>query len=73
MDSCLVFEFDQLQNNDGARHADEVNSARPQAGDKSQADDMSNATVMLAAIEAGDSKAAEQLLVLVYELRRLAV
>ena len=34
---------------------------------------MSNATVMLAAIEAGDSKAAEQLLVLVYdELRRLA-
>ena len=34
---------------------------------------MSNATVMLAAIEAGDSNAAEQLLVLVYdELRRLA-
>jgi len=34
---------------------------------------MSDATVMLAAIEAGDSKAAEQLLVLVYdELRRLA-
>src|SRR5215467_3881897 len=34
---------------------------------------MSDATVMLAAIEAGDSQAAEQLLVLVYdELRRLA-
>jgi RNA polymerase sigma factor (TIGR02999 family) len=34
---------------------------------------MSDATVMLAAIEAGDPKAAEQLLVLVYdELRRLA-
>jgi RNA polymerase sigma factor (TIGR02999 family) len=34
---------------------------------------MSDATVMLAAVEAGDSKAAEELLVLVYdELRRLA-
>src|SRR5258707_4951074 len=34
---------------------------------------MSDATVILAAIEGGDSKAAEQLLVLVYdELRRLA-
>src|SRR6188474_74307 len=34
---------------------------------------MSDATVMLAAIEAGDSKAAEHLLMLVYdELRRLA-
>jgi RNA polymerase sigma factor (TIGR02999 family) len=41
---------------------------------KSQAGNtMSDATVMLAAIEAGDPKAAEQLLVLVYdELRRLA-
>jgi RNA polymerase sigma factor (TIGR02999 family) len=39
----------------------------------SPSDNMSDATVMLAAIEAGDSKAAEQLLVLVYnELRRLA-
>jgi RNA polymerase sigma factor (TIGR02999 family) len=37
------------------------------------ADNMSDATVMLAAIKAGDSKAAEELLVLVYdELRRLA-
>ncbi len=35
--------------------------------------DMSDATVMLAAIKAGDSKAAEELLTLVYdELRRLA-
>jgi len=39
----------------------------------SGADQMSDATVMLAAIGAGDSQAAEQLLVLVYdELRRLA-
>ena len=38
-----------------------------------EANDMSDATVMLTAIEAGDSNAAEQLLVLVYdELRRLA-
>jgi len=36
-------------------------------------DNMSDATVMLAAIKAGDSKAADELLVLVYgELRRLA-
>ena len=36
-------------------------------------ENMSDATVMLAAVEAGDPKAAEQLLVLVYdELRRLA-
>jgi len=39
----------------------------------SESSNMSDATVMLAAIEAGDSKAAEQLLVIVYdELRRLA-
>ena len=38
-----------------------------------RADNMKDATVMLAAMEAGDSTAAEQLLVLVYdELRRLA-
>jgi RNA polymerase sigma factor (TIGR02999 family) len=67
MDDCLALEFDQLQNLNGARRADEVCSAKDPAGD------MSEATVMLAAIEAGDSKAAEQLLVLVYdELRRLA-
>lgn len=36
-------------------------------------DSMSDATVMFAAIEAGDSQAAEQLLILVYdELRRIA-
>lgn len=39
----------------------------------SRADYMSDATLMLAAVSAGDSKAAEELLVLVYdELRRLA-
>ncbi len=39
----------------------------------SRMDNMSDATVMLAAIHAGDSKAAEELLILVYdELRRLA-
>src|SRR5215471_10976246 len=38
-----------------------------------RADNMSDATVMLAAIKEGDSQAAEELLVLVYnELRRLA-
>jgi RNA polymerase sigma factor (TIGR02999 family) len=40
---------------------------------KLEVEDMSNAAVILAGIEAGDPKAAEQLLVLVYdELRRLA-
>ena len=51
----------------GAQHVGELGSIRIRA------DAMSDATVMLAAIKAGDSKAAEQLLVLVYdELRRLA-
>jgi RNA polymerase sigma factor (TIGR02999 family) len=50
-----------------ARHVDKLCSA------SSRRDSMSDATVMLAAIKAGDSKAAEELLVLVYdELRRLA-
>jgi RNA polymerase sigma factor (TIGR02999 family) len=53
-----------------------MNRARRFGGlssDESQPDNMSDATVMLAAIKAGDSKAAEELLVLVYdELRRLA-
>jgi RNA polymerase sigma factor (TIGR02999 family) len=67
MDRCLSLEVDHLQNLDGGMVVDRVCSA------KRQADNMSDATVMLAAIEAGDSKAAEQLLVLVYdELRRLA-
>src|SRR5262245_33581954 len=55
------------ENTSGAGRLDDVCSA------KLQADDMKDATVMLAGIEAGESKAAEQLLVLVYdELRRLA-
>jgi len=48
-------------------------NAAPLRSSKPEVDDMSDATVMLAAIRAGDSKAAEELLVLVYdELRRLA-
>jgi len=55
------------ENISGAGQVDELCSASLQAST------MSDATVMLAAIGAGDSKAAEQLLVLVYdELRRLA-
>ena len=66
-DSCLTLPFENGENSSGARHVDEVLSGRSRAGK------MSDATVMLAAIEAGDPKAAEQLLVLVYdELRRLA-
>src|SRR6185503_18269168 len=53
-----------------------ANDARPAPARWSQKlrpDQMSDATVMLAAIETGDSEAAEQLLTLVYdELRRLA-
>jgi RNA polymerase sigma factor (TIGR02999 family) len=67
MDACLSLEFGELQNLNGAMKGDELYSA------SRLMDGMSDATVMLAAIEAGDSKAAEQLLVLVYdELRRLA-
>ena len=67
MDHCLSLEVGELQNLNGARKADELYSV-PRLMDS-----MSDATVMLAAIEAGDSKAAEQLLVLVYdELRHLA-
>ena len=45
----------------------------PLGSSKAEADNMKDATVMLAAIEGGDRGAAEQLLVLVYdELRRLA-
>ena len=55
------------ENTGGARQVDELCLASLRAGN------MSDATVMLAAIKAGDSKAAEELLVLVYdELRRLA-
>ncbi len=67
MDSCFSAEFDKCQKLDDARAATEVYSA------KSRADDINDATLMLAAIEAGDPTAVEQLLRLVYdELRRLA-
>ena len=67
MDTCLDLEFDERQNLNGARRADEEYLANPQA------DDTSDATVMLAAMEVGDPAAAEQFLVLVYdELRCLA-
>ncbi len=54
-------------NTSGTQQVDELCSASLRVGR------MSDATVMLAAIKAGDSKAAEELLVIVYdELRRLA-
>jgi RNA polymerase sigma factor (TIGR02999 family) len=56
-----------ISDSSGGRHFRAVGSA------SLGVDDMSDATVMLAAIQAGDAKAAEGLLVLVYdELRRLA-
>jgi len=67
MDSGFSAEFDERQNLNDARRATEVSSA------KSPADNINDATLMLAANEAGDPTAAEQLLTLVYgELRRLA-
>lgn len=55
------------ENTGGARYVGGLRSTSFRMGN------MSDATVMLAAIKAGDSKAAEDLLVLVYdELRRLA-
>src|SRR5678816_3839202 len=64
---CLTLRFESDENANGAPPA---SARRPE---QPQPDQMSNATVMLAAIETGDSKAAERLLVLVYdELRRLA-
>lgn len=55
------------ENIGGARRFDELSSPR------SHAENMSDATVMLAAISAGDPEAADTLLTLVYdELRRLA-
>ena len=57
------------ENISGARHCGQLESP----GSAGTGNDMSDATVMLAAIQAGDSKAAEALLTLVYdELRRLA-
>ena len=67
MNNCFELETEQLENLNGARPKDELCWAKPRVYD------MSDATIMMAAIEAGDPKAAEQLLVLVYdELRRLA-
>ena len=58
---------EQLENVYGAKSADELYSAPRLMAN------MSDATVMLAAVEAGEPQAAEQLLVLIYdELRRLA-
>src|SRR5215471_8718672 len=55
------------ENVSGGRHAYELSSVNHEL------DNMSDATVMLAAIKAGDSNAVEELLDLVYdELRRLA-
>ena len=66
-DSHVAIRPEYGENGCGADHVDQVCSTPPRAAD------MSDATVMLAAIERGDPQAAEQLLVLVYdELRRLA-
>ena len=63
----LALPLENTENASGAWRAGKVASEPPEA------DNMKDATVMLPAVEAGDSKAAEQLLVLVYdELRRLA-
>ena len=65
MDLYLSLQVDQLL--DGVIRVNEVCS------NKGPVDNVSDATVMLTAIEAGDPQAAERLLVLVYdELRRLA-
>jgi RNA polymerase sigma factor (TIGR02999 family) len=67
MNNCIDLETELLENLTGAQSKGELSWAKPQA------DNMSDATVMMAAVEAGDPNAAEQLLVLVYaELRRLA-
>jgi len=56
-----------IKNTSGARHFESIGSA------SLGVDDMKDATVILAAIQEGDSKASEELLTLVYEeLRRLA-
>ena len=59
--------FTNYEKTSAARHGDELCSP------SREGDDMSDATVVLAAMRAGDSKAADELLALVYdELRRLA-
>jgi RNA polymerase sigma factor (TIGR02999 family) len=73
MNNCFDLETEELENLNGVRGNDELCWGKPQADEKPQADYMSDATVMMAAVEAGDPQAAEKLLVLVYdELRRLA-
>lgn len=63
----MILVREDYKNASGAQAVDEVSSPG------TQSDKVSEATIMLTAIEAGDSKAADQLLVLVYdELRRLA-
>jgi len=67
MPTRLALPLENVENVTGALRTGDLSSAR------SRTDIMSDATIMLAGIGAGDSKAAEQLLVLVYdELRRLA-
>ena len=64
-----ILPLDCNRNRAGTRGGDEATLSPS----KPEANNMSDATVMLAAIQAGDSKAVEGLLVLVYdELRRLA-
>jgi RNA polymerase sigma factor (TIGR02999 family) len=64
---CLTLRFENGEN------ANRAGPAPARCSEELEPDHMSDATVMLAAIETGDAKAAEQLLVLVYdELRRLA-
>ena len=69
-DGGLTITVEFYENGDGGLSENQIALFPP----KGRSDRMEgDATVMLAAIEAGDSKAAEQLLVLVYdELRRLA-
>jgi len=65
--SCLLLRSEHRNSPGTAERVEPVCSVTQKA------DNMKDATVMLAAIEGGDSKAAEELLVLVYdELRRLA-
>src|SRR5258708_34891189 len=66
-DISIALPPERPENISRANGMDELFSSRQRPND------MKDATVMLAAIQAGDSGAAEQLLVLVYdELRRLA-
>jgi len=67
MNTCLAVDLGQVENRDGTLKPGGIYSS-PRLIDR-----MSDATVMLAAVEAGAPQAAEQLLALVYdELRRLA-